>query len=153
MTTAVLATPIPRPAAPALDPLGHNVARRLSEGLDDLPHDITERLRAARVRAVARRQVVPVRATRMAGSLVHSGGAAALQSGDGDDHLNWAQRLASLFPLLALVIGLVTIAVVQEDARVRELAEVDTELLTDVLPPSAYADPGFEQFIQKRSPN
>jgi len=29
-----------------------------------------------------------------------------------------------------------------------ELTEIDTALLTDDLPPSAYADPGFTQFIK-----
>jgi len=31
---------------------------------------------------------------------------------------------------------------------VTELAEVDVALLTDVLPPAAFADPGFIEFLK-----
>jgi hypothetical protein len=40
---------------------------------------------------------------------------------------------------------------VQKEDRANELAEVDTALLTDDLPPSAYADPGFVQFLRAGS--
>jgi len=43
------------------DLLARQVAAQLDQGLRDLPHDISERLRAARTRAVAaRRQQAPV---------------------------------------------------------------------------------------------
>ncbi len=46
------------------DLLARQVAARLDQSLRDLPHDISERLRAARTRAVAaRRQQVPMLAT------------------------------------------------------------------------------------------
>ena len=51
-------------------------------------------------------------------------------------------------PLIALVVGLVAINMVQNDNRAQELAEVDAALLTDDLPPNAYADPGFIQFLK-----
>ena len=34
------------------------------------------------------------------------------------------------------------------DERLNEVAEVDAALLTDDLPPEAYADPGFMQFLK-----
>jgi hypothetical protein len=34
------------------------------------------------------------------------------------------------------------------DNRANELAEVDSALLIDDLPPAAYADPGFLQFLK-----
>ncbi|MBC7727039.1 MAG: DUF3619 family protein, partial [Microbacteriaceae bacterium] len=37
---------------------------------------------------------------------------------------------------------------VQNDHRASEVAEVDAAILTDDLPPSAYADPGFAQFLR-----
>jgi hypothetical protein len=37
---------------------------------------------------------------------------------------------------------------VQNEHRAHEVAEVDAALLTDDLPPSAYADPGFIQFLK-----
>jgi hypothetical protein len=67
--------------------------------------------------------------------------------GLGDDKLNLWNRIASMLPLIVLVVGLITISLVQNDQRAQELADVDVALLTDDLPPSAYADPGFAQFL------
>jgi hypothetical protein len=36
----------------------------------------------------------------------------------------------------------------QNEDRARELAEVDVALLTDDLPPAAFSDPGFLQFLK-----
>jgi hypothetical protein len=49
---------------------------------------------------------------------------------------------------VALVAGLLFINAEQNDDRARELAEVDVALLTDELPPAAFADPGFLQFLK-----
>jgi hypothetical protein len=35
-----------------------------------------------------------------------------------------------------------------DDDRANELAEIDSALLIDDLPPAAYADPGFLQFLK-----
>ena len=51
-------------------------------------------------------------------------------------------------PLVALVAGLMAISVIQDERRTDELAEVDSALLTDDLPPAAYTDPGFAQFLK-----
>jgi len=42
----------------------------------------------------------------------------------------------------------VTIHVIQNERRASEVAEVDAAILTDELPPAAYADPGFVQFLK-----
>jgi hypothetical protein len=60
----------------------------------------------------------------------------------------WA-RVSAFLPLIALLAGLAVIGVVQDQDRAHELAEVDTEILTGDLPPSAYTDPGFAQFLKK----
>jgi len=49
---------------------------------------------------------------------------------------------------VALVVGLVTIKHLQDERRALELADIDTALLTDDLPPSAYTDPGFMRFLK-----
>ncbi len=125
------------------DRYGLKVAARLAEGATDLPHDISERLRAARVQALSRRKIVKVRT---ASSVAASGGAAALTFGD--EGLSWWSSIASALPLIALVSGLVAIHVIQNENRANEVAEVDAALLTDDLPPAAYADPGFVQFLK-----
>lgn len=125
------------------DRFGRLVAARLSAGAAELPYSIGERLRAARVQAVAVRKPA---ALRMASSVVASGAGAALTFGD--EGQGWWTRIASALPLVALVAGLVLINVVQNERRASEVAEVDAALLTDDLPPSAYADPGFVQFLK-----
>jgi hypothetical protein len=123
------------------DQFGRRVAARLDAGADELPHDITERLRAARVQALARRQV----GLQAAQTVSATAGQAALT---GDEHVSLWRRLASVLPLLVLAAGLVTIHVIQNERRASEVAEVDAAILTDELPPAAYADPGFVQFLK-----
>lgn len=119
------------------------ITARLSDGTSELPYEVTERLRAARAQALSRRKAVKVRT---AASLSRSGNSAALTFGD--EGLGLWGRVASVLPLVALVTGLVAINVIQNDNRAREVAEIDAALLTDDLPPSAYADPGFVQFLK-----
>jgi hypothetical protein len=125
------------------------VASALSDVADNLPHDISERLRVARQQAVAKRKV-PAMAT--ASSVVRTGNSAALSLGAGHDgeHIGWLQGIASALPLIALLVGLWFINNIQDDNRAREVAEVDAALLTDDLPPTAYTDPGFAQFLKAR---
>ena len=124
------------------DRFGVKVAARLSEGAADLPHDISERLRASRAQALAHRKV----ARRLTAAVVtSSGGAATLAFGD--EGLSWWSRIASALPIIALVVGMIAISVVQDHSRTVEVAKVDTALLTDNLPPAAYTDPGFLQYL------
>ena len=124
------------------DRFGRQVAVRLAGGAAELPYEITERLRAARVQAVARRKPVSAHVT----AVSVSGGAASLTFGDQGIGL-WG-RIGSALPLVALVAGLVLVHTIQNDNRASEVAEVDAALLTDDLPPAAYADPGFVQFLK-----
>ena len=134
-------TSIPNAGSDGLEArFGARVAARLSAGNDDLPHDISERLRAARVQAVARRKLVQVQAA-PAAAAVNRGGSLTLGGG-------WWTRIASAVPLVALAAGLVAISVLQDDNRASEVAEVDAAILTGDLPPAAYTDPGFAQFLK-----
>ena len=85
-------------------------------------------------------------APRTAAAVVGSGGAVALTFGD--EGLNWWSRLVSAVPLVVLAMGLVGINVVQTQFRADEVAEIDSAILTDELPPSAYTDPGFVNFLK-----
>ena len=116
----------------------------LSAGTADLPYDISERLRAARVQAVSKRKMAQSQSVT---SVISVGSGAALAWG-GDEGLSGWSRIALVFPLIALVVGLLTINAVQIDNRAQEVAEVDAALLIDELPPAAFADPGFVQFLK-----
>jgi hypothetical protein len=138
MTTHSLQTPLP-----LQDAFARKVVSRLSTAADDLPHDISERLKVARAQALAKRRVVK---TVLAQEVSVSGNTLVLNGGTDRQGL-WGW-LGSVLPLVALVAGLLTIAVIQDDMRASEVAAVDAELLTDVLPPAAYTDPGFLQFLR-----
>ena len=126
------------------DRFGLKAASYLSAGAVDLPHDISERLRAARAQAVSMRKIAK---TQTAGAVVNTGGSAALTWG-AEEGLGWWGRIGTVLPLIALVVGLLAINSIQDDNRTQELAEVDSALLTDVLPPAAFADPGFVQYLK-----
>lgn len=117
------------------DRYGLKVAARLSEEAVVLPHDISERLRAARVQALSKRKNVKACRARTPPTF-------------GNEGMSWWSRLASALLLIVLVSGLVAIHVIQTENFTDDLAEVDAALLTDDLPPAAYADPGFVQFLK-----
>jgi hypothetical protein len=126
------------------DQFGRAVAMRLSNGAQDMPYEARERLRAARVRALAVRKMPA-----MAPVVVGRGASATLALGGNERSL--FNRIASVLPLIVLAAGLVLIHTIQTDRRASELAEVDAALLTDDLPPAAYADPGFVQYLKSSS--
>jgi len=123
---------------------GLKLASYLSLSTADLPHDISERLRVARTQALSQRKITKMGSAR---TVIANGGSAALTWGF-DEGLSLWGRIGAIVPLIALVVGLLFINAVQDDNRARELAEVDVALLTDVLPPAAFADPGFIQFLK-----
>lgn len=61
--------------------------------------------------------------------------------------LGWGWRLALVLPVLALLAGLWGIQRYQRHEHVEATTAVDMQLLTDDLPPDAYADPGFAAYL------
>ena len=131
--------------APNPDALEARVALRIASALsrrgDDLPHHVTERLRVARERALDRARSLRKPNTLPAsqserGALVMSGPP------------SWWLRLASFAPLALLLAGLLFIQTTYVDQQVRAAAEIDAALLTDDLPPQAYTDPGFVEYLR-----
>lgn len=118
------------------------LAAKLSAAAEALPHDITERLRFSRERAIAHGRAVreiPVSAP----TIVVSGTSAVLSGPP-----TWWLRMASWMPLVVVVVGLVLIQKHHEQVQIVTAADVDAALLADELPPSAYRDPGFTVFLQ-----
>ena len=123
-----------------------HITQRLTASTGELPYDISERLRAARMQALAKRKVLSLQT---APAVATSGNSATLTlGGGGGGGFSLWRQIASALPLIALVAGLVAINIIQDDDRLSELAEVDAAMLTDDLPPDAYADPGFVQFLK-----
>ena len=57
-----------------------------------------------------------------------------------------------MLPLLVLVSGLLMIERWAQQEQVLAAAEIDTQLLSDDLPPAAYSDPGFGEFLRAAPP-
>lgn len=122
------------------------VTARLNEGSQRLEPDITERLRFAREQALARARVV--RQARMSVPVIRTAGTVARPARTGS---NWWLKLAATLPVIALVAGLILIQDSQTDTQIAAAAEVDTALLSDDLPPDAYRDAGFAEFLKVSS--
>jgi Protein of unknown function (DUF3619) len=109
--------------------------------------DIEERLRVAREQALGRART----ATRTAGApavVATGGGSVALGGPGGSDGAPWWLRLSSLLPLAVLLAGLLLIDRHYTLSQIEAAAEVDAALLADDLPPEAYRDPGFAEFLK-----
>ncbi|MFM2112892.1 MAG: hypothetical protein RLZZ271_1552 [Pseudomonadota bacterium] len=127
------------------DRFGYKVAGALTSANDCLPHDITERLRAARVQALShRKRTLEVRTAPVITS-VSSNGTLTLGFGAG-----FWENMGALIPVMVLLLGMFAMDNLQNHMQVSELAEVDSALLTDDLPPAAYSDPGFAQFLKRQ---
>ncbi len=131
---------------------GRRIAAALSEHqTQQARHDIDERLRFAREQALARaretRRLSPAPAL-----AIGSAGAATLVAGSGDDGTPWWLRLSSLLPLAVLLAGLLLIDHHYTRSQIEAAAEVDAALLADDLPPEAYSDPGFVEYLKNTRP-
>ena len=107
----------------------------------ELPPALSERLAAARRIALAHKKAeVTVKVPRLA--LAGADAAPIFEEDDTPLHRagSWLRRLALLWALIVLAIGLVAIYQWQQQKRIDELADVDAAMLLDELPPAAYAD-------------
>ncbi len=134
---------------------GRQVAAGLTEQSAALPHDVAERLRFAREQALARAaqaraaQVASVPAAvviAQAEATLALGGDGRHGVGNGGNGL-WA-KLVSALPLMLLVAGLLLMQRSHVNEQIAATAEVDSELLSDSLPPAAFSDPGFAEFLR-----
>lgn len=126
------------------------IAARLSDGADRVTPDIAERLRFASARAVDHARAVRAMrdATRPSTVAVPAAGGTLAIGGAPREAAGWWVGLVSLLPLLALVAGMMLIQSENTRRQVAAAVEVDTDLLLDELPPSAYSDPGFAEFLK-----
>lgn len=125
----------------AVDQLGRALARPLAAEADNLPPEILARLEGARAQAMA-----AARAAREASAVqADASGQAVLGGGPGG-----RKRFgAAWLPALVLVVGLLALVQGQWLQQVLGISEVDTELLKDQLPPNAYGDPGFNEYLDE----
>ena len=125
------------------DEFGRASAALLSQGAQNLPASIKDRLYEARQKALAARkpEKILIKTPVLAGASGNWTGSFKSSSNLWDT-LSWAA------PLVVLVFGLIGIAQWQNESRINDIAEVDAALLTDDVPPDAYADSGFMAFLK-----
>ena len=95
------------------DRFARRITARLSDACDDMPHDISERLRFARMQALAKRKTGADTAVAVA-----TGGGAAILGGL-EEKVSWWNRLGAVLPLIALVVGLI-ISIFQAATQLNE---------------------------------
>jgi hypothetical protein len=128
---------------------GLRVAARLTEASQDLPHEVSERLKAARELAMERvRLAQQAQCTTSVQAMNGGGSTLTLGRGGKGGRLEHWLKLASLLPILALVAGFLMIERLHVRSQIRTAAEIDAALLADDVPPSAYSDPGFVEFLK-----
>ncbi|WP_131111944.1 DUF3619 family protein [Sulfuricystis thermophila] len=114
------------------------VCRVLDRGTLNLDHEIVERLRAARERALQHQRVL-VHKTVLVGA-----DGTALMDGDEERH-----PLRTWLAMLALLLGVSLAYVWNGYTAATENEEIDSALLADDLPPHAYLDKGFQAWLEK----
>jgi predicted signal transduction protein with EAL and GGDEF domain len=116
----------------------YRVRQHLNRGLHELRPETTDRLAAARERALARqKQTVHQSVLATAGSVFQM----SFES----------PRLKQIVAGLALAACVVTASFWAADRRVNELSEIDSALLSDELPISAFIDKGFSAWLKQDS--
>jgi hypothetical protein len=138
--------------------LQERFARRLAAALTEQQaaaprRDIEERLRVAREQALTRRpRAIEASQTSGAAAVIVNGAGTAALGGGAPSSTPWWLRLSALLPLGLLVAGLALIDSHYTRSQIEAAAEVDAALLTDDLPPDAYRDPGFAEFLKRERP-
>jgi len=126
---------------------GLRVAAHLSESTRELPHDVSERLKASRELALERARLAR-RAVAATSTQTQSNGGTATMIFGGGSGSDWWFKLASIVPIAALVAGFFFIEHAHTREQIAAAAEIDAALLADDVPPAAYSDPGFVEFLK-----
>lgn len=129
--------------------LALRMTARLTERAAELPQDVSERLRFAREQALQRAQAArAASATKSAPVAVDNGGSTLAVGNPQEGRTGWWVQVAAWMPLLVLVGGLVLIQRLHTQNQIAAAAEIDASILADDLPPAAYSDPGFVEFLK-----
>lgn len=122
--------------------LAYKIRHALNENLDALPASTTDRLAAARARAMARKKPDALRQVQAAPRPLFD--LKGLFTGPA------LARFAVAAPMLALVIGMGGVYQYEQQQRLAAMAEVDAAVLADELPLTAYLDQGFNAYVESQ---
>jgi hypothetical protein len=116
---------------------GYKARQILNRGLDNLDGEVVSRLHQARQTAL-NSQRIPVRGLRMAGI------GQALE-------FAFFSNARNLLAFMALSVGAMGTYYWNAFEQAQEYEEIDSALLADELPPSAYLDRGFHAWLEHAS--
>ncbi len=119
---------------------GYKMRQALNQGLDKLGEKVSERLHSDRQAALTHQRVV-TRKSRFAGVGIAIETVAFVAS----------SNVRTLLAIMALSVGAMGSYYWNALAQVRENAAIDSALLADELPPSAYLDRGFHAWLERAS--
>lgn len=115
------------------------IRQALNHGLQDVPPAATRRLEAARHLALSRQKQAEPRLA---------------MNHDGRGHFSFGQDsryLRHILSVLALLVGMWIAFYWHSDQYITEVEEVDSALLSDELPPEAFLDNDFFEWIKDSS--
>lgn len=111
----------------------------LNHGTASIGGGTSQKLKIARETALARQRPEPATVERWADNVLGSG-------------WSWGEVSARVvLPTLLLIVAAFGIYRWQENQRLAEVVEIDSQLLTDDLPIDAYLDRGFQNWLKKRA--
>ncbi|MBW8074677.1 DUF3619 family protein [Metallibacterium scheffleri] len=122
---------------------GYAVAARLSEASERLDPEIADAL------ARMRREALDRRRRPAAGMLWVAQGTQAVLGHSRREGAGWRVRLGLALALPTLLFGLYALQHYEQERFVHRIADIDTALLLDDLPPQAYTDPGFRTYLRQ----
>lgn len=129
----------------------HKVRQALNESTQQLPPERLEGLAAARKAALrAQKQEVRVAAIQWNMRPAHAHGGRQMSAGTPTGTPGWLARVG-LAVALFLIVGASVAGLykLERSHRIAELAEIDSAVLVDELPISAYSDHGFNAYLQR----
>jgi hypothetical protein len=106
-------------------------------------------LRASRTRAIASRRATPFELKNADDVQIQPNGSLKLPFPSKAHDIY--SLIVSFIPLICLAAGLMLLYEFHNDQTALELAEIDSALLIDDLPPQAYTDPAFLDFLKNQS--
>ena len=129
--------------------IARQICSILDESADQIPASIGERLAAARRMALANKKAENAQSVpRLAPAGADQDTSFGLDGHTGRDLFAPLRKLGLLWTMLALITGLLGIGYWQYEEHIADLADIDAAMLTDELPPEAYADHGFHAFLR-----
>ncbi|THU02784.1 DUF3619 family protein [Lampropedia puyangensis] len=124
-----------------IDQLGKVFAKPLKQHENDVPRDISERLRIARMQAIETHRVV----------LAHQHAAKSEKTNTaGKKQGAWWKKLLAAAPIIAAGAGVAFMQGAVSDDGENELAQTDLQILSSPVPPSALSDPAFLQYLKSQ---